>query len=211
MQNLYLNLDECKETYDLIDKAIIEDPPITIKEGGIIKQGYNEEVDEYKIATVEGRQWLLNIEDKEKEKTGIKNLKIGFNKVFGYFLEVTKSYLNLVPEYYVRKQTLANCERYITEELNEVESKILGAEEKIVNLEYELFIDIRNKQPVDATSCVGNAFIEYPDGTKVHKSVYPISNKDGILAVMLDKEDTKDTGVHRIIMSLMNGEYYVIV
>lgn len=145
MQNLYLNLDECKETYDLIDKAIIEDPPITIKEGGIIKQGYNEEVDEYKIATVEGRQWLLNIEDKEKEKTGIKNLKIGFNKVFGYFLEVTKSYLNLVPEYYVRKQTLANCERYITEELNEVESKILGAEEKIVNLEYELFIDIRNK------------------------------------------------------------------
>lgn len=125
--------------------AIVDDPPITIKEGGIIKKGYNKEVDLYKDAKIEGKNWLIELEAREKDNTGIKNLKVGFNKVFGYFLEVTKSYLNLVPERYIRKQTLSNCERYITEELNELENKILGAEEKIVELEYKLFIDIRNK------------------------------------------------------------------
>ncbi len=145
IEELYENLDDCKDLFELIDISIVEEPPITIKEGGIIKQGYNEKVDEYKKATIEGKNWLINLEIEEKEKTGIKNLKVGFNKVFGYFFEVTKSYLNLVPERYIRKQTLANCERYITEELNELESKILGAEEKIVELEYNLFIDIKNK------------------------------------------------------------------
>ena len=145
LQNLYINLDEQQDIYNLIESAIVDEPPITIKEGGIIKLGFNEQIDEYKKATLEGKQWLINLEMKEKEKTGIKNLKIGFNKVFGYFLEVTKSYLNLVPENYIRKQTLANCERYITEELNELESKILGAEQNSINLEYELFVEIRNK------------------------------------------------------------------
>ena len=145
MQNLYINLDELNDIYDLIEEAIIEEPPITITEGGIIKLGYNKEIDELKNATTEGKNWLIQLEAKEKEKTGIKNLKVGFNKVFGYFFEVTKSYLNLVPDRYIRKQTLANCERYITEELNELESKILGAEEKVVDLEYKLFIEIRNK------------------------------------------------------------------
>ena len=145
MQNLYINLDELNDIYDLIEEAIIEEPPITITEGGIIKLGYNKEIDELKNATTEGKNWLIQLEAKEKEKTGIKNLKVGFNKVFGYFFEVTKSYLNLVPDRYIRKQTLANCERYITEELNELESKILGAEEKVVDLEYKVFIEIRNK------------------------------------------------------------------
>lgn len=145
LQNLYINLDELEDLHDLIEKAIVEDPPITITEGGIIKLGYNEEVDELKNATIEGKNWLIQLESEEKEKTGIKNLKVGFNKIFGYFFEVTKSYLNLVPERYIRKQTLANCERYITEELNELESKILGAETKVVDLEYKLFIEIRNK------------------------------------------------------------------
>ena len=145
LQNLYINLDEQQDIYNLIESAIVDEPPITIKEGGIIKLGFNEQIDEYKKATLEGKEWLINLEMKEKEKTGIKNLKIGFNKVFGYFLEVTKSYLNLVPENYIRKQTLANCERYITEELNELESKILGAEQNSINLEYELFVEIRNK------------------------------------------------------------------
>lgn len=145
MQNLYINLDELNDIFDLIEEAIIEEPPITITEGGIIKLGYNKEIDELKNATTEGKNWLIQLEAKEKEKTGIKNLKVGFNKVFGYFFEVTKSYLNLVPDRYIRKQTLANCERYITEELNELESKILGAEEKVVDLEYKLFIEIRNK------------------------------------------------------------------
>jgi len=144
-REIYENLDACEDLFELIDKSIIEEPPITIKEGGIIKQGYNEEVDEYRRATIEGKNWLIDLEAEEKGKTGIKNLKVGFNKVFGYFFEVTKSYLNLVPERYIRKQTLANCERYITQELNEIESKILGAEEKIVDLEYSLFIEIKNK------------------------------------------------------------------
>ena len=143
LKDLYTNLDECEDLTNLIDNAIVDEPPITIKEGGIIKKGYNKEIDEYKEASTEGKKWLLDLEIKEKEQTGIKNLKVGFNKVFGYFFEVTKSYLNLVPDRYIRKQTLANCERYITEELNEIENKILGSEEKVIDLEYELFIKIK--------------------------------------------------------------------
>ena len=149
LQNLYINLDELTDIHDLIEKAIVEDPPIAITEGGIIKLGYNEEVDELKNATTQGKNWLIELEAKEKEETGIKNLKVGFNKVFGYYFEVTKSYLNQVPDRYIRKQTLANCERYITEELNDLESKILGAEGKVVDLEYKLFIEIRSKIAVN--------------------------------------------------------------
>ena len=149
LQNLYLNLDELKDIYELVESSIVEEPPITITEGGIIKTGYNKEIDELKNATTQGKNWLIELEAKEKEKTGIKNLRVGFNKVFGYFFEVTKSYLNLVPDRFIRKQTLANCERYITEELNELESKILGAEEKVVDLEYKAFIEIRNKIAVN--------------------------------------------------------------
>ena len=139
------NLDDCHDLAKLINDAIVDDPPITIKDGGVIKEGYNSLVDEYKKASTEGKTWLLELEQREKERTGIKNLKIGFNKVFGYYLEVTKSNLGYVPDYYIRKQTLTNCERYITEELNELESKILTAEEKLVGLEYELFLQIRDE------------------------------------------------------------------
>lgn len=145
LQNLYQELDELTDIYELIQIAIVDDPPMTIKEGGIIKLGYHEMVDKYRKATTEGKQWVIDIEQKEKEATGIKNLKVSYNKVFGYFLEVTKSYLNLVPDRYIRKQTLANCERYITEELKEIENQILGAEEKIISLEYNLFLELRNK------------------------------------------------------------------
>jgi len=144
LKELGEKLDACEDLAKLIDSAIIDEPPITIKEGGIIKQGYNADVDEYKKASTEGKQWLLELEQREKEETGIKNLKIGFNKVFGYYIEVTKSNLGLVPDRYIRKQTLTNGERYLTEELNELESKILGAEEKLVTLEYNLFIEIRD-------------------------------------------------------------------
>ena len=143
IQNLYQNLDELKDVYTLIDRAIIEDPPISVKEGGMIKKGYNEEVDELKSATTDGKKWLMELEVKEKEQTGIKNLKVGFNKVFGYFIEVTKSNLSQVPERFIRKQTLTNAERYITEELKNLEDKILGSQEKLINLEYDLFLEIR--------------------------------------------------------------------
>ena len=145
LKSLYERLDELQDIYKLIDESIVDDPPMVIKEGGIIKLGFDEEIDKLKTAQTEGKNWLVQLEAEEKEKTGIKNLKIGFNKVFGYYLEVTKSYLNQVPERYIRKQTLTNAERYITEELKNLENQILGAEERVVNLEYEAFIQIRGE------------------------------------------------------------------
>ena len=143
LKDIHENLDELQDIYELIEKSIVEDPPMTVKDGGIIKLGYNEEVDKLKTATTEGKNWIIQLEAEEREKTGIKNLKVGFNKVFGYFIEVTKSNLDQVPERYVRKQTLTNAERYITEELKNLENQILGAEEKVVSLEYDLFTKIR--------------------------------------------------------------------
>ncbi len=133
------------DLYSLLDKSINEDAPFTLHEGRLIKEGYSKELDELKSISSNSKDFILNLEKEEKEKTGIKNLKIGFNKVFGYFIEVSKSQLNLVKEEYgyERKQTLANCERYITKELKEKENIILGAEEKIINLEFKLFMDIR--------------------------------------------------------------------
>ena len=145
LEEIYQNIDELKDIHDLIEKAIVDDPPMTIKDGGIIKIGYDEEIDKLKTATTEGKNWIVNLEAEEREKTGIKNLKVGFNKVFGYFIEVTKSYLLQVPDRYIRKQTLTNAERYITEDLKSLENQILGAEEKVVNLEYNAFIEIREE------------------------------------------------------------------
>ena len=145
LEELYEKLDELQDIYTLIENSIVDDPPMTIKEGGIIKLGYDEEIDKLKTAQTEGKNWLIQLEAEEKEKTGIKNLKIGFNKVFGYYLEVTKSFLNKVPDRYVRKQTLTNAERYITEELKTLENQILGAEERVVNLEYDAFTKIRGE------------------------------------------------------------------
>ncbi|OKZ77064.1 MAG: DNA mismatch repair protein MutS [Clostridium sp. 27_14] len=133
LEEIYQNIDELKDIHDLIEKAIVDDPPMTIKDGGIIKIGYDEEIDKLKTATTEGKNWIVNLEAEEREKTGIKNLKVGFNKVFGYFIEVTKSYLLQVPD------------RYITEDLKSLENQILGAEEKVVNLEYNAFIEIREE------------------------------------------------------------------
>ena len=139
------NIDLLKDVFEIIDRAICDEPPVSVKEGGIIKEGYNEEVDKLRRASIDGKTWLVELENREREKTGIKNLKVGFNKVFGYYIEVTKSYFSLVPPNYVRKQTLANCERYITEELKEIEEKVLGAEDRLVELEYQLFVEVRNK------------------------------------------------------------------
>ena len=136
-------LDALEDIFAMIENGIIEEPPLLMHDGGIIKEGYHEEVDRLRKAKTEGKQWLAELEAKEREKTGIKNLKIKFNKVFGYYLEVTNSYKELVPDYFTRKQTLANAERYITPELKELEDVILGAEDKLTVLEYELFRTIR--------------------------------------------------------------------
>lgn len=145
LQEFYNELDLLEDVYDLIDKSIDENPPLTIKEGSIIKDGYNAQLDKYREAMYKGKEWIADLERKERERTGIKNLKIGFNKVFGYYIDVTKSYYDLVPDNYIRKQTLANSERYITSELKEMEEVILGAEEKSIQLEYDIFVSIRDQ------------------------------------------------------------------
>ncbi|MGN0143110.1 MAG: DNA mismatch repair protein MutS, partial [Roseburia sp.] len=145
LKGIDLDMDALEEIYDLIDRAINDDPPILVRDGEIIKDGYHPDVDKFRQAKTEGKTWLAELETKEREKTGIKNLKIKYNKVFGYYLEVTNSYKNLVPDYFTRKQTLANAERYITPELKELEDMILGAEDKLIALEYELFCEVREK------------------------------------------------------------------
>ena len=146
LKQIYEQLDELQDIYKLIEDSIVEEPPIGIKDGGLIKPGYNPEIDEYKEISTNGKQWILDIEAREREATGIRNLKIGYTKVFGYYIEITKSFLNQVPEdRFIRKQTLTNGERFITEELKELETKILGAEEKIISLEYNEFVKIRTQ------------------------------------------------------------------
>ena len=146
LSKIYDSIDELRDMCALIDTAIVDDPPITIKEGGLIKKGYNAEVDEYRSASTEGKNWLMELEAKEREATGIKGLKVGFNRVFGYYIEITRSNYDQIPEdRYIRKQTLADKERFITPELKELENKILGSEEKLVDLEYKLFAEVREK------------------------------------------------------------------
>ena len=145
MQKIYEKLDPLEDIYQLIDSAIVDDPPIVLREGGIIKEGYNAQADELRKAKTDGKTWLAGLEEREKEQTGIKNLRVKYNKVFGYYLEVTNSYKDLVPDNWVRKQTLSNAERYTTEELKNLEDVILGAEDKLYALEYDLFVDVLDK------------------------------------------------------------------
>lgn len=145
LKNLYEEMDGLEDICEMIGQAIVEDPPLAMKEGGIIQEGYNEDVDTYRRSKSEGKQWLAELEERERIRTGIKNLKIKYNRVFGYYLEVTNSFKNLVPDNYTRKQTLANAERYITPELKELEDMILGAEDKLYALEYTLFAEVRDK------------------------------------------------------------------
>ncbi len=138
-------IDDLSDIYTLIQDAIVEEPPIAIKEGGIIKEGFHETVDSLKQAKTQGKSWLAQLENEDRERTGIKNLKVKYNKVFGYYFEVTNSYKDLVPEDYIRKQTLANAERYTTPRLKELEDTILNAEDKLYGLEYELYCKIRDQ------------------------------------------------------------------
>lgn len=145
LKEIYKDMDSLEDLCSLLKSAIRDEPPIAMKEGNIIRDGYNEEVDKLRRAKSDGKDWLAKLENEEREKTGIKNLKIKYNKVFGYYLEVTNSYKSMVPDYYTRKQTLANAERYITPELKELEDMILGAEDKLYALEYELYCGVRDQ------------------------------------------------------------------
>jgi DNA mismatch repair protein MutS len=145
LKNTYDKLDVLEDLFLIIDKSINEDPPFVLKEGNLIKDGYLPQLDEIRSGSVNGKQWIAELEQQEKEKTGIKSLKVGFNRVFGYYIDITKSNLAAVPEYFIRKQTLSNSERYITPELKRLEDLVLGAEEKLIELEYQTFIGIRNE------------------------------------------------------------------
>ena len=206
---IYKKFDELKDIYDLIDASIVDEPPVSIKEGGLIKAGYNEELDELKEITVKGKNWISNLQTKERDTTGIKNLKIGFNKVFGYYLEVTKSYLKDVPEHYMRKQTLANCERYVTPELKEMEAKILNADEQVMKLEYDLFLEIRefisshvkriqetayNIAVIDVINSLSLAAVK-------NNYVRPEMNKEGYISIT--------DGRHPVIEKIMKNEMFV--
>ena len=145
IKSIYEELDVLEDICSLIEASIVDEPPIAIKDGGLIKEGYNEEIDRLRHAKTDGKQWLLNLEASEKERTGIKNLKIKYNKVFGYYFEVTNSFKNMVPDDYIRKQTLTNAERFTTLKLKELEEVILSAEDKLFSLEYDLFTEVRDR------------------------------------------------------------------
>ena len=144
LQQVYEDMDDLQDLYRVLEDAIVEDPPLAMKEGGIIKEGYNEQIDYYRSAKTEEKNWLAQLESEEKDNTGIRNLKVKYNKIFRYYLEVTNSLKDMVPDYYTRKQTLANAERYITPRLKELEDMILGAEDKLSALEYQQFVQVRN-------------------------------------------------------------------
>lgn len=151
LKELYEEMDALEDLCRLVQESIKEDPPVAMRDGGIIRDGYNEEVDRLRHAKSDGKDWIAKLEEEEREKTGIKNLRIKYNKVFGYYLEVTNSFKNMVPDYYTRKQTLTNAERYIIPELKELEDTILGAEDRLYALEYEIYCGIRDKIAQEVT------------------------------------------------------------
>lgn len=209
LRTLYEEFDELNDIFKLIDASIDDDPPLLVREGGIIKDGYNEEIDTLRKAKTEGKTWIAKLEADEREKTGIKNLKIKFNKVFGYYIEVTNSFKDLVPDTYTRKQTMANAERYITDELKKLEDIILGAEDKLSVLEYDMFCNIRNSIANEVVRIKNTAkivadidvFASLAYVAEHNNFVKPSINEKGII-------DIKN-GRHPVVEKMMNGSMFV--
>ncbi|MGN0242583.1 MAG: DNA mismatch repair protein MutS [Lachnospiraceae bacterium] len=206
---LHDELDVLDDIYTLIDQSIVEEPPINIKEGGLIKDGFHEEIDQLKRAQTDGKTWLAEFEAREQEKTGIKKLRVKYNKIFGYCIEVTNSFKDMVPDTYIRKQTLAGSERYTTQELNELASMILGAEEKLARLEYEVFVSVReqiyqNISRVQQTARVIAYLDAYASMAYVAERNHycrPQINKRGVL-------DIKD-GRHPVVEAMLDSDQFV--
>ena len=194
---------------DLLERSVVDEPGISLREGGIIKSGYNEELDEYRRISHDSKTMLQEIEEREKEETGIKSLKIGYNKVFGYYIEVRHSGTDLVPDRYIRKQTLANAERYITEELKEFETKILGAQEKIVNIEYNLFTEVRETIKTRLTEIQSTAheiaivdvLVSLAEAATTYNYVRPRMTTDGEISI-------KD-GRHPLVERILTRDLFV--
>ena len=209
LKGLASRIDTLDDIADLLGKAIVDNPPYTIREGGMIREGFNADVDYYRSIKTNGTDIMASIEQKEREETGIKTLKVDYNKVFGYYIEVTKSFIDQVPDRYVRKQTLTNCERYITGELKEMENTIFSAEDKIVNLEYELFAGLRaviaeNNERIRATA----ALIAEID---VYRSFAEVADKNGYVCPEVDLSYDlliKD-GRHPVVEKFVTDSYFV--
>ena len=209
LQQIYQSLDGLEDLSSLIQRAIVEEPPIATKEGGIIKEGYHEEVDRLRKAKTEGKTWLAELEAKERDQTGIKNLRIKYNKVFGYYLEVTNSYKELVPENWSRKQTLANAERYITPELKELEDIILGAEDKLYALEYDLFNQLRDTIAGEVTRIQTCA--KAVAAIDVYTSLSVVAEQGNFVRPKINTKgiiDIKD-GRHPVVEKMMNNDLFV--
>jgi len=198
-EDISSKIDLLRDVYDLIHLSIVENPPTGIKEGNIIREGYHPELDELRHITTHGKDWISQLIEEERAKTGIKNLKIGFNKVFGYYIEVTKSYIKLVPDDYIRKQTLANAERYITPELKDMEVKILNAESKIEKLEYDIFNSIRQ--------FINNQVIRIQDTADKIASIDAINS---MCIVALKNKYTRPSINEKGIMNILNGRHPVV-
>jgi len=208
-KDISVKIDTLKDIYLLLENSIIENPSTTLKDGNIIKFGYHDDLDELKNISKNGKDWILSKQNEEREKTGIKKLKIGYNKVFGYYIEVTKSYIDKVPEHYTRKQTLSNSERYITPDLKEMESKILSAEEKMNKLQYEIFVEIReelknNIKRMQKTS-------QYIAAVDVLNSFCKISMKNNYIKPEINTKGYIDikNGRHCVVENMLNDESFI--
>src|SRR5699024_10126306 len=209
LKNIGQLIDPLNDLFYLIDNSIHDNPPISITEGNLIKEGYNKELDDIKANSTKGKKWLTDLESKEQEKTGIKNLKVGYNKVAGYFIEVTKSNIPMVPEYFIRRQTLTNSERYYTEELKSMESKIIGAEEQSLELEYQLFQSIRDDikqeiirlQYVSKLISIIDVIVSFSTVANENNFVRPVLNNKGYIKI--------NEGRHPVIEKMINNELFV--
>ena len=209
LKELAGDLDPLEDLHALISRAIEDDPPITVREGGMIKEGFSEEADRLRQAKTEGKDWLAKLETREKDKTGIKNLKIKFNKVFGYYFEVTNSFKSMVPDYFIRKQTLTNAERYTTDELKELEDIIMGAEEKLVSLEYDLFCQVRDEiaaqvlriQKTAKAIAAVDVFCSLSAVATRRNYVKPSMNEKGVIQIK--------NGRHPVVEQMMRDDLFV--
>lgn len=204
LKEIYTKFDNCEDIFNLIESSIIDDAPFSVREGGMIKEGYNAEIDKLRAAKNNGTTWLADLEQEEREKTKIKNLRIRYNKVFGYYIEVTNSYAHLIPERYIRRQTVANAERFITPELKELEDTILGAEEKIVDLEYDIFSQIRTRiasnveriQNIAHLIATVDVLQALSDVAEKENYIKPNMTTDGVLNIV--------EGRHPVVEKMMN-------
>ncbi len=202
-------LDSLEELCDLIRSAIVDEPPVAIREGGIIREGYYEEADQLRHAKTEGKTWLAQLEAREREKTGIKNLKIKFNKVFGYYFEVTNSFKELVPEYFIRKQTLTNAERYTTDELKKLEDIILGAEDKLFSLEYDLFCEVRDKIAAEVVRIQKTA--RALATVDVYVSLSTVATRNNYIKPSINEKGAIQIkgGRHPVVEKMMGNDFFV--